>query len=95
MVRAGTPPGDTGWGSGPGWHQGVIATLEWAAGTRADPPMTPPGQGPCSHPRSGGPPGEAEMTRELRAAEEHLEPGGHWHGTRSPRYADAVASTLR
>jgi hypothetical protein len=35
------------------------------------------------------------MTRELRAAEEHLEPGGHRHGTHSPRYADAVASTLR
>jgi hypothetical protein len=95
-ARAQRDAGDTaGWGSGPGWHDGVIATLEWAAGDSAGPPMAHPGQGPCSHPPSGGPPGGAEMTRELRAAEEHLEPGGYRHGSHSPGYADAVASTLR
>jgi hypothetical protein len=87
--------GDTGWGSGPGWHEGVIATLAWAAGDSPDPPMAHPGEGPCSHPPSGGPPGEAEMTRELRAAEEHTAPGGARHGSHSPGYADAVASALR
>jgi hypothetical protein len=34
------------------------------------------------------------MTRERRAAEEHLEPGGYRHGSHSPGYADAVAATL-
>jgi hypothetical protein len=85
---------DTGWGSGPGWHEGAIATLNWAAGESPDPPMAHPGAGPCSHPPSDGPPGDAEMTRELRAAEEHAEPGGQQHGGHSPGYADAVAATL-
>ena len=67
---------------------------EWAAGDSPDPPMAHPGAGPCSHPPSDGPPGEAEMTRELRAAEEHAEPGGRRHGSHSPGYADAVAATL-
>ncbi len=66
---------------GPGWRDGVIATLEWAGGHRPDPPMTHPDPGPCSHPPSAGPPTSAEMTRECRAAEEHLEPGGHRHGS--------------
>jgi len=97
-ARAQRDAGDTaGWGSGPGWHDGVIATLEWAGGHHAEPPMAHPGSscsGPCSHPPSAGPPTPAEMTRERRAAEEHLEPGGYRHGSRSSGYADAVAATL-
>ena len=94
-ARAQRDAGDTGgWGSGPGWHDGVIATLEWAGGRRAGPPMAHPAGGPCSHPPSAGPPSPAEMIRERRAAEEHLEPGGYRHGSHSPGYADAVAATL-
>jgi hypothetical protein len=87
--------GDTaGYGSGPGWHQGVIATLTWVNGGREDPPMAHPG-GTCTHPPSDGLPAGAEMTRERGAAEEHIEYGGYQHGDIAPGYADAVACTLR
>jgi hypothetical protein len=56
--------------------------------------MTHPGAGPCTHPLSVGPPSPAEMTRERRAAEEHLEPGGYRHGSHSPAYAAAVTTAL-
>jgi hypothetical protein len=85
----------TGWGSGPGWHEGVIATLAWVTGGRADPPMAHPGGTGCSHPPSDGLPGPAEMRRERGAAEEHIEALGYRHGDIAPGYADAVACTLR
>lgn len=85
----------TGWGSGPGWHQGVIATLSWVTGGRADPPMAHPGGTACSHPPSDSLPDQAAMIRERRAAEEHIEPLGYRHGDIAPGYADAVACTLR
>lgn len=85
----------TGWGSGPGWHEGVIATLSWVLGGRADPPMAHPGGTACSHPPSDGLPGPAEMRRERGAAEEHIQVLGYRHGDIVPGYADAVACTLR
>lgn len=88
--------GDTaGYGSGPGWHEGVIATLTWVNGGREDPPMAHPGGTVCRHPPSDGLPSPAEMARERGAAEEHLEYGGYQHGDIAPGYADAVACTLR
>lgn len=95
LAREQLAAGDTtGYGSGPGWHEGVIATLSWVLGG-ADPPMAHPGGTACSHPPSDGLPGAAEMTRERRAAEEHLELGAYRHGDIAPGYADAVACTLR
>lgn len=87
--------GDTaGWGSGPGWHAGVIATLAWASGGRAAPPMDHPGPGACTHPAPEGLPSDQDMRREQLAAEEHLQPGGYRHGDHSPGYADAVVTTI-
>jgi hypothetical protein len=96
LARDQLAAGDTaGWGSGPGWHEGVIATLSWVLGGRADPPMTHPGGTACSHPPSDGLPGPAEMRRERGAAEEHIQALGYRHGDIAPGYADAVACTLR
>ena len=96
LAREQLAAGDTaGWGSGPGWHEGVIATLSWVLGGRADPPMTHPGGTVCSHPPSDGLPGPAEMRRERGAAEEHIQALGYRHGDIAPGYADAVACTLR
>ena len=96
LARDQLAAGDTtGWGSGPGWHEGVIATLSWVLGGRADPPMTHPGGTVCSHPPSDGLPGPAEMRRERGAAEEHIQALGYRHGDIAPGYADAVACTLR
>jgi len=84
-----------GWASGPGWYSGVTAALEWAAGHRADPPMShPAGPGAvCSHPASAGPPDRRAIARERGAAEEHLD-GGYRHGDHSPGYADGVIAAI-
>jgi hypothetical protein len=95
-ARAQAETGDTdGYASGPGWYDGVLATITWINGGREDPPMAHPGGTSCSHPPAGGLPGAGDIRRELAAAAEHLEPGGYRHGSHSPGYADGVAATLR
>jgi hypothetical protein len=88
--------GTTSLSLGADWHQGVIATLTWASGDRATPPMAHDGPAPaCTHPASSGPPGPRDIARERGAAEEHLEPLGYKHGDIAVSYADAVACTIR
>lgn len=77
-------------------RDGVVAALTWAAGETAEPPMAHPGtETACRHPASAGVPDPGELTRERRAAEEHVQVPGYRHGDHSPGYADAAAAALR
>jgi hypothetical protein len=94
-ARAKAGNGQTSYGFGTAWHQGVIATLMWTEGDTPTPPMAHSGGLECTHPDSVDVPTKREIARERGAAEEHLESFGYKHGDISDQYADAVACTLR
>ena len=95
QARGKISTGQTSHGYGTPWHQGVIATIEWAEGERARPPMAHDGGTACTHPDSDGRPDDRQLARERGAAEEHLQTLGYRHGDIPPEYADAVACTIR
>jgi hypothetical protein len=86
MAREKLSTGRTSHALGADWHQGVIATLEWALGDRAESPVLG---------KAGdGPPDGPDIAIEQAEAEEHTTPP-----LSRPdiplHFADAVASTCR
>lgn len=78
--------GQTSYGLGADWHEGVIATLEWASGDRAESPI----RGKAL----GEPPDGPQITIEQGEAEELITPP-QWPADIPFHFADAVASTCR
>lgn len=86
MAREKLAAGMTSHGLGPDWHDGVIATLEWVNGDRAESPV----RGKVL----GEPPDGPQITIEQGEAEELITPPQL--PTDIPfHFADAVASTCR
>jgi hypothetical protein len=86
MAREKLAAGRTSHALGADWHQGVIATLEWVLGDRAESPVLG---------KAGdGPPDGPDIAIEQAEAEEHTTPPLRRAGI-ALHFADAVASTCR
>jgi len=86
LAKAKLAAGQTSYALGADWHQGVIATLEWALGDRAASPVL--GKAPS------GLPEDRDIAIEQGEAEDHL--AAPRRGIDIPlHFADAVACTCR
>jgi hypothetical protein len=86
MAREKLAAGQTSHALGADWHQGVIATLEWALGDRAESPVL--GKA------TAGPPDGPDIAIEQAEAEDHTTPPLRRTDI-ALHFADAVASTCR